>query len=306
MIKGCFPVLCSPFTEAGEIDEAGFLRVIRFVREAGADGCVFPGVASEVDTLTASERRTLMTRLGQELGSAFPFVCGASADTPEEVQTFIDEGARAGATAAMVMAPKGLGHDHAQHRAFFEALRDTPIPIMLQNAPSPIGAGLGPEDVAALAASLPAIRYVKEETLPCGQNLTRIRAAAGAEIDGIFGGAGGRYIVDELVRGSLGTMPAAELTDLHARLVVAFRAGKETEARRLYERSMPLLTFQAVFRMHMTKATLRARGVDISPYVRGAGPRMDPGDEAELNRLLEDIGPELRVAPLKLPTKEPA
>lgn len=304
MIQGCFPVLCTPFTEAGEIDEAGFQRVIRFVRAAGADGCVFPGVASEVDTLTPEERRTLMARLGQELGGTFPFVCGASADTPAAVRSFIDEGARARAAAAMVMAPKSLGQDLSKHRAFFEGLGDTPIPIILQNAPFPIGAGLGPEDVAALAASVPAIRYVKEETLPCGQNLTRIRAAAGCEIDGIFGGAGGRYIIDELVRGSLGTMPAAELTDIHASLVTAFRAGREDDARRLYERSMPLLTFQAVFRMHMTKATLRARGVDISTHVRGAGPWMDPQDEAELNRLLLDIASELRVAPLNHTTKE--
>jgi dihydrodipicolinate synthase/N-acetylneuraminate lyase len=47
---------------------------------------------------------------------------------------------------------------------------------MLQNQPKPIGAGLTPEEVAEVANAVPEIRYVKEETAPCGQHLTRIKA----------------------------------------------------------------------------------------------------------------------------------
>ena len=46
------------------------------------------------------------------------------------------------------------------------------------------------------------IRYIKEEALPSGQRLTAVRARAPASLLGVFGGAGGRYITDELRRGA--------------------------------------------------------------------------------------------------------
>lgn len=54
---------------------------------------------------------------------------------------------------------------------------------------------------------------------------------------------------------------------------------------------MPALNFQAIFRMHMTKETLRRRGVIRHTHVRGAGPSMDPGDRAELAALLTQLAP---------------
>jgi 4-hydroxy-tetrahydrodipicolinate synthase len=298
-LAGTFPVLCTPFRADGIIAVDDFDRLVEFVLACGADGCVYPGVASEVDTLTAEERAAMIGRLGRQLAGRVPFVVGASAATPEEVSAHIADGARAGARAAMVMAPGGLGTDAEAQVAFFAAVgAASPMPIMLQNAPAPIGAGLSPEAVAAIAGAVPAVAFVKEETMPCGQNLSRILAACGGGIEGVFGGAGGRYVTDELARGSLGTMPAAELTDLHVRLVDAWRGGDEAEARRLFAVSLPPLNFQAVFRMHMTKETLRRRGVLTHTHVRGAGPRMDSGDRAELGALLQGIAPELRVFPL--------
>ena len=53
VIRGVFPVLPTPFTPEGAVDEPAFLRLVDFALEAGVDGLVFPGMASEVETLTA-------------------------------------------------------------------------------------------------------------------------------------------------------------------------------------------------------------------------------------------------------------
>ena len=74
------------------------------------------------------------------------------------------------------------------------------------------------ERIAAVCRAVPAIRYVKEETLPCGQHVARILAATGGSLDGVLGGAGARFVMDELARGACGTMPALEVADAHARL----------------------------------------------------------------------------------------
>lgn len=299
ILEGTFPVLCTPFHGDGTIDHASFDRLVDFVLEAGVDGCVYPGVASEVDTLSDAERATMVARLGARLNDRIPFIVGASAASAEQAFHHIRVGAEAGAACAMVMAPGHLGQDTSAQTAFFAQIGEqSAIPVMLQNAPSPIGAGLSASSVAIIAKAVNGIRYVKEETMPCGQNLTLIQNACGPAIEGVFGGAGGRYITDELARGSLGTMPASELADVHVALVRAWRTGDEAEARRLFMVSLPALNFQAIFRMHMTKETLRLRGVLDNTHLRGKGPAMDAGDRAELHALLYQIAPELTLAPL--------
>lgn len=288
-LAGSFPVLPTPFREDGSIDEADFLAVIDFAVESGSDGVVYPGVASEVDTLTPEERRSQVALLGRHVAGRIPIVVGASDPAPTRSAEHVAQAAEIGAAAAMVMAPLALGNDiEAQIDYFRTVCAGAGIPIMLQNQPRPIGAGLTPEEVARVVEAVPAIRYVKEETPPCGQHLTRLNAAANGSVEAIFGGAGGRYITDELARGAAGTMPAAELADIHATLVHAWQRGDVATARRLYSASLPLLNFQAIFRMHMTKEVLRRRGVLRNTFVRGKGPRFDDGDRAELALLIAE------------------
>lgn len=293
LLSGVFPVLPTPFTPEGAPDEAAFRGLIDFALEAGVDGVVFPGMASEVETLSAAERAALVAALGRHLAGRLPYVVGASAADPAESAARAREGIAAGAVAAMVMAPPAAGADVARQAAFFRAVAEgvPGLPLMLQNAPPPNGAGLSPEAVAAVCAEVPAIRYVKEETLPCGQHVTRILAATGGTLDGVLGGAGARFVIDELARGASGTMPALELADLHADLMAAWRRGDRAAARRIYSATLPLLCLQMTFRVRATKEVLRRRGLLESTHARAAGPRLDEGDLAEIAALLEEAAP---------------
>jgi 4-hydroxy-tetrahydrodipicolinate synthase len=149
----------------------------------------------------------------------------------------------------------------------------------------------------AIAARVPAVRFVKEETLPCAQRITQLIAGAPATLLGVIGGAGGRYIVDELNRGAAGTMPAAELTEAHVAIVRAHRGGDQRIARGIFNRTLPLLSFQAVFRMRMTKAVLVARGIFATELCRAPGPDLDAGDRRELRAMLDEMADLLTVCP---------
>lgn len=293
LLSGVFPVIPTTFTSEGEVDETAFLRLVDLALEWGVDGLVFPGMASEVETLSDEERARLVAAIGRQLDRSLPFIVGASDGDPGRAAARAEEGRRVGARAAMIMAPHGLGREVASQSTFYSGVADgTSLPIMLQNAPAPMGAGLAPEEVAAVVHAVPAIRFVKEETLPCGQHVSRILAATGGRgserLDGVFGGAGARYVTDELARGAAGTMPALELADLHVALVRAWRRGDRAEARRLYTASLPLLIFQAVFRVRATKEVLRRRGLLASTVARAAGPVLDQDDFRELDALLAD------------------
>lgn len=286
-LSGVFPVLPTPFDAGNRVDPAALARLVDFALEAGVDGVVYPGMASEVETLSPEERLAMVEAVGARLAGRKPFIVGASDADPARAAARAEEGRKAGAVAAMIMAPVGLGQDVAAHAAFYNAVAaGTRLPVMLQNAPQPMGAGLGAAAVAAIAAACPAIRFIKEETLPCGQNVSAHLDALGGRLDGVFGGAGARYIIDELRRGAAGTMPALELADLHVALVAAWRAGDRAKARALYAGSLPLLLFQAVFRVRMTKAVLKARGLLAATHARAAGPKLDAHDEAELAELI--------------------
>ena len=210
MLQGIFPVLPTLFTARNELDLAAQRRVLRFALDAGAQGLVFPGVASEYNHLSLPEREQLLALVAAETGGKVPLVGGASAPTAAEVIAAGAIALRHGIRHLMIMAPVGLGSDLAAHRTFFQQVA-AGLPgaeIILQNAPVPTGAGLGAPALLELAASIPAITYIKEETLPSGPAITALRAAGIPNVRGVFGGGGARYIVDELDRGACGAMPS--------------------------------------------------------------------------------------------------
>lgn len=288
-LSGVFPILATPFRPDGSPDTDDLGRLIDFIVRSGADGVVFPGVASEFETLAPGERRDLVDLVARRLDHRLPLVVGVSAASAADALAHARQAAQVGASAVMAMAPSTLKDDAAALADFYATVCQAGVPVILQNAPVPTGCGLTPERVLELVRAHPLIEYVKEETLPCGQRISRLLETAPAGLRGVFGGAGGRYLPDELARGAVGTMPACELTDLHAEQFFAHRAGDARRVRALFDRMLPLLNFPAVFRMAMTKEVLRRRGIIRSTGVRAAGPRLDAGDQRELDAILAGL-----------------
>jgi dihydrodipicolinate synthase/N-acetylneuraminate lyase len=286
-LSGVLPILPTIFYRSGAIDEAGTRRVIEYIIAAGARGIVFPGLASEYETLSREERLHMTRLIGEWVGTRVPFIVGASAASTDDAVAFAAAGAEVGAAAAMILTPKVFANDLAGMRDFYrDVYSGSGIDIMLQNAPAPMGIGLSLEKVAELARDVEGIRYVKEEAPPSGQRITQLAGLAGDSLLAVFGGAGARYVIDELSRGAEGTMPACEITELHVAMVDRFLRRDEAGARDLFERTLPLLNMQAVFRWRLTKAVLQRRGLIESAFVRASGPELDRYDRLELDALL--------------------
>ena len=288
-LSGVYPILATPFRADDSIDEPDFARLIEFIVASGADGIVFPGIASEVEALAVDEREHLVSLVARQIAGRLPLVVGVSAGNARAAQLFAVHARSTGAAAVMACAPAVMKGDAVAIADYYAHIASTGIPVILQNAPPPAGCALSPDEVVELLRTIDGIRYVKEESLPCGQRISAVLAAKVPGCAGVFGGAGGRYITDELARGACGTMPACEMTDLHVRQFAMHRAGNKNGVRLLYNRMLPLLNFQAVFRMAMTKEVLRRRGIIGATHVRAAGPKFDAGDLIELRALLADI-----------------
>ena len=259
-ISGVYPVLATPFAPDLSPDRAGLRAIVNYAIAAGADGVVYPGVASEYDTLATDERLGLVETVASASRDRVPLIVGASASEPSHTIALIEHARATKAAAVMVMAPK------------------------------------------ALTNAADVVTFFSRIALPSGARIARLRAGAPPTLLGIFGGAGGRYITDELARGAVGTMPAAELVELHAALFRAHRAGDRPQVRRWFNRMLPILNMQAVFRWALTKEVLRRRGIIECAAKRALGPELDAGDHAELTELLAELAdvlgpPVIRPAP---------
>ncbi len=286
-IRGVFPVLPTIFGDDGKIDTGGLANVIDFAIDCGVDGVVFPGLASEYDMLTLDEREAMIAFVGTRVAGRVRFVVGAGGASLEESIRLARAGAQASAVAAMVMTPKHIGADAVLLSEFYTALGNSSrLPLMVQNAPAPMGLGLSGDTLRDVVNATDAIRWVKEENMPCGQRISDMLAHRPINLLGVFGGAGGRYITDELARGAIGTMPAAETPEIHVALMAAHGAGDSQKVRDLYEAVLPILMMQAVFRWRLTKEVLRRRGLISSAHTRAPGPEFDAGDHEELTRIL--------------------
>ena len=79
------------------------------------------------------------------------------------------------------------------------------LPIVVQDYPKASGVDMPATFIARLAESIPKVRYLKLEDPPTPPKISAIRELIGERL-GIFGGLGGVFLLDELMRGSMGAM----------------------------------------------------------------------------------------------------
>ena len=109
-----------------------------------------------------------------------------------------------GADALMALPPSFTPAGPEEALAYYRAISDAaPLPIFMQDvAASPISAGLA----RRLAQECEWVQYIKVESMPVVEKVAEMAAEAGDQLT-VFGGAGGNYFIEEMRRGSVGTMP---------------------------------------------------------------------------------------------------
>jgi dihydrodipicolinate synthase/N-acetylneuraminate lyase len=298
--RGVFSIPCTPFTEDGALDRDGLASVIEFCVNAGAHGIVAPVLASEAWTLSAAERRIVIDALVEGVDSRRPVVIGISAETRAASLSLARQAEASGGDAVIAIPPPDCGNELEAIYDFYRELSAAiSLPIFVQNVDPPYGVRMPGSFVARLIREIPRVDWVKEETIPPGWAMTAEIAESGSTLRGVMGGAAGRFLFDEYRRGACGFMPACEVTDVHVQVWNALDRGDEPQARRLFERLLPVLSFEARAG-GVPKAILKRRGVIASAYMRQFdGNPLDRYDRMELDRLLEDIEDLFTLAPLQ-------
>ena len=298
--RGVFVIAVTPFDEAGEIDEASLRAQVDFAIEAGVHGIVTPANASEFYALLDEERQRAGRIVVEQAAGRVPVVLTVNAPSTPALRVLASRAVDTGADGLMLMPPVLRPPHEPELWRYFQAVSQAAanarggagIPIIVQNCNKPFGQAMPVSFLAKLVDELPGIAYVKEEADPCTHLMTRVMDAVRdkARLKGVFGGQAGKYLMNEAARGACGTMPACDVPDAHVALWNAIERGEQAEARKLYNRLLPLLTMEALYPSVLYKQVLWRRGVIRHPGTRNPSHApLDEVDRRELDVLLDEI-----------------
>lgn len=281
--RGIFTIPVTPFDDDMEVDLDSLRSELDFCVEAGAAGIVHPVMASEFFTLTDQERREMMPIVTRQVGGRIPVVIGVAATSIQGARAFARAARDAGADAVIAMPPYVIRYGQDDVVRYYEAIAQAAqTPVFIQNAGV---AAMGLPTLLKVIREVEHVCYVKEEVAPAHHNIARLVEANEPRLRGVFGGGGAQNLIDELRRGAAGNMPAAQYTDVHARIFDLWEAGQEAEARDLHTRLMPAMQRERLAGVASAKLVLQRRGIIECARTRGAGGPVDDHDCAELDAL---------------------
>lgn len=238
--SGVFPAATTQFDTDLEVDVPATQRVQKALLQDGVQGLVLMGTVGEGNSLTAEEKRTVLSAAVEVSEGKVPVIAGVSEFTTATAVRFARDAERLGASGLMVLPAMVYVPTAAELEFHFRAVADaTGLPIMLYNNPPSYRVTI---DLATLGrlADVPNIVALKESA-PDSRRFTDIINAFGDRFV-LFAGLDD-YAFEALTLGAKGWVSgltnAFPLESLQ--LFEALRDGDLTRARRLYRWFMPLL-----------------------------------------------------------------
>ncbi len=290
-MRGVYTIPSTPFDEHFRLDEQALRSIIDFCVGCGAHGLVYPVNASQFTTLSDEERLRGSRIVVEQAAGRIPVVIGVAGVCDSHAAMLAREANAMGADAVIAMTPYVTKLTDADlivryYRAISDAVN---IPVFIQN--HGVGTELSVSLMARIVREVEHVDYVKEETFPVTHKLSELRAAAGPKLKGIFGGAGGRFLLLEHPRGVAGQMPGCHVTDVVVRLWNALEAGDLPEAKHVYGLLAPLFALENQWPGGAYKEVLCLRGVIRSARSRNTVDTVDEEDRRALKAVIADLEP---------------
>ena len=297
MLRGVWNIVPTPFTADGALDLASLPRLVSFVRATGVDGMTILGVLGEAGRLGDSERTAVIDGVLAAAAGSIPVCVGVSHASTDRAVVFAREAETAGAHSVM-LAPPPLARatDAALRRHFLAVASAISIPIVVQDHPASSGVQMTAEFLLALAAEAPSCRVVKLEEEPTPPKVGRL--VSGSPDVVVLGGLGGEMLLEELGRGSHGTMTGFGFPEILVAVVRHWFAGDLDGAAAIFDRYATLIRFenQALLNLPIRKLVYQRRGAIAEAAVRAPGVPPDPGTVADLDDVLRRTGVDLHLA----------
>jgi len=299
LVRGVSPVLEVPFTEDGDVDLAGFRRVVRHVLSTGVTSVMFPGFASEFHKLSEDERQALCGVLLDETRDRADV---AAIIAVQDHATMLAAGraramADAGADLINLLPPHFLKPSQRHIREHIEAVLDAvpQTPVVLQYAPAETGTRLDAHGITAIARAHPNLRLVKVESSPPGALIAEL-ANGDPPLPAVEGYAGVQ-LPDAIRRGAVGTQPGCSFTELYVEIWRRFAEGDEAGGYDLHRQLLPYISYWMLdteLIIAAEKLISVRRGLFASANCRAPAHDLDAEEVAMVDRFLGEFADTLR------------
>ncbi len=281
VLFGVVPILVTPFDEDGDIDEASLRNEVDFAIDAGVHGL---GIAlgSEVFTFTEAERDRMTSIVVDQARDRVPVVVNTGAASTNLAVYYSRRATELGA-AALMCTPPAPGFSLDAVIGYYQAISDAArLPVVIQDTPAtPVAASA----IRTVANACKYVTYAKVESVPPALQVYKAVQDAGDAVE-VFGGAGGGQFLQELRRGSIGTMPFPSSARAFVQVWDAWQAGDNATAQAVFDTQIAsLLAIQVgslggAHQVH--KEALRRQGVIRTSYVRPPFEPLDPMTREDL------------------------
>ncbi|OGO53673.1 MAG: hypothetical protein A2V85_08030 [Chloroflexi bacterium RBG_16_72_14] len=296
-LRGVWNIVPTPFLPDGGLDLASVPGLVSFVRATGVDGITILGVLGEAGRLGDAERTSVLEAVLEAAGGSIPVCVGVSHASTDRAIAFAREAQGAGAHSVM-LAPPPLARptDAALRRHYLAVASAVSLPIVVQDHPASSGVPMSVEFLLALAAEAAQCRVIKLEEEPTPPKTGRLVAGPPEVV--VLGGLGGEMLLEELRRGSHGTMTGFGFPEVLVAVVRRWTAGDREGAAAVFDRYATLIRFenQALLNLPIRKLVYQRRGAIAHATVRAPGVPADPGTVADLDDVLRRTGLDAHLA----------
>jgi 4-hydroxy-tetrahydrodipicolinate synthase len=296
-LGGVWNIVPTPFLPDGALDVGSIAGLVGFVRDTGVDGMTILGVLGEAARLGDAERTIVLQAVIGAAGGSIPVCVGVSHASTYRAIAFAREAEAAGAHSLM-LAPPPLARptDAALRRHYLAVAAAVSLPIVVQDHPASSGVQMTSDFLLALAAEAPQCRTIKLEEEPTPPKAGRLVSGSADVV--VLGGLGGAMLVEELGRGTHGTMTGFGFPVVLVAVVRRWFAGDREGATAVFDRYATLIRFenQALLNLPIRKLVYQRRGAIAHSTVRAPGMPPDPGTVADLDAVLRRTGLDAHLA----------
>ena len=233
IFKGTGIALITPFKADFSVDVEALTRIVNHVIDNGADFLVVLGTTSEAPTLTAEEKRLVISTILKANKDRLPIMLGMGGNNTQAVIEAIKAQDFTGIQGILSVVPYYNKPNQRGMKAHFEAIADaSPVPVIVYNVPGRVGVNLQAATCVELAKH-PNIIAVKEASGNLQQIMEILRDKP-ADFDVLSGDDGITQPLMALGAQGVISVAANAYTNPFSRMMKAMSDGQTDEALRLH------------------------------------------------------------------------
>ena len=233
IFKGTGIALITPFKTNLTVDFEALTKIVNHVIDNGADFLVVLGTTSEAPTLSAEEKKLVISTILKANEGHLPILLGIGGNNTQAVIEAIKAQDFTGIQGILSVVPYYNKPNQRGMKAHFEAIADaSPVPVVVYNVPGRVGVNLQAATCVDLAKH-PNIIAVKEASGSLQQIMEILRDKP-TDFDVLSGDDGITQPLMALGAQGVISVAANAYTKPFSRMMRAMKEGRTEEALRLH------------------------------------------------------------------------